>query len=228
MATYALIHGAGDVGWYWHLVDAELRARGHDVVAMDLPVEDDAAGLSDYADVVVDAIGDRGEMSSSWRIVRRLHGADRMQSRPVEAAGPCGGNGARRPGSRRRRCSPTPDTAGGAGDTSTLAVFYHDVPPALAAEAISRGRDAVGHAGEGALAAVSLAGRADAFLLCRNDRFFPATWLRGWCGSPRDHARRDRQRPLPGAQSARRAGRAAGGLPGRCTCVAVARAKGIA
>ena len=35
-ATYVLIHGAGDVGWYWHLVEAELRGRGHDVVVMDL------------------------------------------------------------------------------------------------------------------------------------------------------------------------------------------------
>ncbi len=30
-ATYVLIHGAGDVGWYWHLVEAELRGRDHDV-----------------------------------------------------------------------------------------------------------------------------------------------------------------------------------------------------
>jgi hypothetical protein len=27
VGTFALIHGAGDVGWYWHLVDAELRER---------------------------------------------------------------------------------------------------------------------------------------------------------------------------------------------------------
>jgi hypothetical protein len=33
MATFVLIHGAGDVGWYWHLLEAELRARGHDTVA---------------------------------------------------------------------------------------------------------------------------------------------------------------------------------------------------
>jgi alpha-beta hydrolase superfamily lysophospholipase len=50
-ATYVLIHGAGDVGWYWHLVQAELRGHGHDVVVMDLPVDDDSAGLSAYADV---------------------------------------------------------------------------------------------------------------------------------------------------------------------------------
>ena len=61
MATYVLIHGAGDVGWYWHLVERELRTRGHEVVVMDLPVDDDAATLTDYADVVVEAIGDRRE-----------------------------------------------------------------------------------------------------------------------------------------------------------------------
>ncbi|WP_017935105.1 alpha/beta hydrolase [Nocardioides sp. Iso805N] len=55
MAGFALIHGAGDVGWYWHLVEAELRARGHDTVAPDLPCEDDAADLGDYADAVVAA-----------------------------------------------------------------------------------------------------------------------------------------------------------------------------
>ena len=56
MATYALIHGAGDVGWYWHLVERELRARGHETVAPDLPIEDDDATLADHARVVLDAI----------------------------------------------------------------------------------------------------------------------------------------------------------------------------
>ncbi len=37
MATFVLIHGAGDVGWYWHLVEQELRERGHDTLAPDLP-----------------------------------------------------------------------------------------------------------------------------------------------------------------------------------------------
>jgi pimeloyl-ACP methyl ester carboxylesterase len=62
MTTYVLIHGAGDVGWYWHLVEAELRSRGHDVVAPDLPCNDDSAGLSEYADAVVQAIGDRTDL----------------------------------------------------------------------------------------------------------------------------------------------------------------------
>jgi hypothetical protein len=39
--------------WYWHLLEAELRERGHDVAA-DLPSEDDSAGLAEYGDAVVE------------------------------------------------------------------------------------------------------------------------------------------------------------------------------
>ena len=62
MATYVLIPGAGGAAWIWHRVVPELRARGHDVVAVDLPTDDDSAGLAQYADVVVDAIGDRTDL----------------------------------------------------------------------------------------------------------------------------------------------------------------------
>ncbi|MEU8618335.1 alpha/beta hydrolase [Streptomyces sp. NPDC048623] len=43
-------------------MEAELRGRGHDVVAVDLPCDDDSAGLAEYADTVVDAIGDRTDL----------------------------------------------------------------------------------------------------------------------------------------------------------------------
>lgn len=62
MATYVLIHGAGDSAWYWHLVESELRQRGHGVVAMDLPSDDDSAGLAEYAGTVVEAVGDRTDL----------------------------------------------------------------------------------------------------------------------------------------------------------------------
>src|SRR5215208_1789289 len=58
MATFVLIHGGGDVGWFWHRTEAELRARGHHTVAPDLPGDDDTATLDDYADTVIDAVGD--------------------------------------------------------------------------------------------------------------------------------------------------------------------------
>ena len=62
MATFVLIHGAGSDSWYWHLVTPELHAAGHDVVAVDLPSADDAIGLDGYADIIVDAIGDRDDV----------------------------------------------------------------------------------------------------------------------------------------------------------------------
>lgn len=56
MATYVLVSGAASSRWHWHLLDTELRQRGHDVVVADLPCDDDAAGLQEYADAVIDAI----------------------------------------------------------------------------------------------------------------------------------------------------------------------------
>jgi hypothetical protein len=58
VATFVLIRGSGDSGWYWHLVATELRERGHEGVAPDLPADDDAAELWTYAHAVVDAIGE--------------------------------------------------------------------------------------------------------------------------------------------------------------------------
>ncbi|MGH3762099.1 alpha/beta fold hydrolase [Actinophytocola sp.] len=55
MATYVLIHGASDA-FYWHRVIPLLQSRGHEVVAPDLPIDDDGAGFADYADTVVRAM----------------------------------------------------------------------------------------------------------------------------------------------------------------------------
>lgn len=62
MTLFALIHGAGGTAAQWDRVAGALRERGHEAVAMDLPCEDDAAGLAEYADAVVDAIGERGDV----------------------------------------------------------------------------------------------------------------------------------------------------------------------
>ena len=44
MTTYALLHGSGDGGWSWHLVQRALSELGHDAagVAGDQPVGDRA------------------------------------------------------------------------------------------------------------------------------------------------------------------------------------------
>ncbi|CAN5498534.1 hypothetical protein BH10ACT3_BH10ACT3_18860 [soil metagenome] len=58
MATFVCMHGAGGWGAYWQFVGQELQRSGHEVVAMDLPC-DQEVGLSAYVDAAVDAIGDR-------------------------------------------------------------------------------------------------------------------------------------------------------------------------
>jgi pimeloyl-ACP methyl ester carboxylesterase len=58
-ATFVLVPGAGGAAWYWHRVVPELERRGRQTIAVDLPAADDTAGLADYTDAVVEAIGDR-------------------------------------------------------------------------------------------------------------------------------------------------------------------------
>lgn len=57
--SFFLIPGAGGDDWYWHRVVAELRARGHEGVAVALPAGDESAGWSEYTDAIVAAIRDR-------------------------------------------------------------------------------------------------------------------------------------------------------------------------
>jgi pimeloyl-ACP methyl ester carboxylesterase len=175
-----LIHGAGDSAWYWHLVDGRLRERGHDVVVMDLPVDDDSAGLSEYADVVVEAIGDRGDLV----VVAQSFGGyiapivcDRVRVRAkllVLVAGmvPAPGESAEEmfanTGYKQREQK----------DPSALAVFYHDVPPRLAGEAIARGRRQSGTPGKEPWPPTAWPDVPTRYLLCRKDRLFPRAWVR--------------------------------------------------
>jgi pimeloyl-ACP methyl ester carboxylesterase len=179
MATYVLIHGAGDVGWYWHLVEAELRERGHDTEAPDLPCDDDSAGLWEYANTVVDAIGDRIDLV----VVAQSFGGftaplvcDRVAvDLLVLVAGmiPFPGE------------APRDDWANTGYEQEvreqyddTIDLFYHDVPPELASEALTRGRaQSEARMGE----PWPLDAWPDVptrFLLCRDDRLFPANFLR--------------------------------------------------
>jgi pimeloyl-ACP methyl ester carboxylesterase len=178
MATYALVHGAGDVGWYWHLVEAELRKRGHETIAVDLPVEDDSAGLLEYAQVFVTAIGDRRNtvvVAQSFGgyvapIVCERVGARLM----VLVAGmvPSPGESAEKMFASSGYRSESPS------NTSQIEIFYQDVPPALAREALARGRRQSDTPGKQPWPLAAWPKVPTRFLLCRNDRLFPAAWLR--------------------------------------------------
>jgi pimeloyl-ACP methyl ester carboxylesterase len=179
MATFVLIHGAGDGGWYWHLVDAELRRRGHDVVAPDLPSEDDSAGLWEYADAVVAAIGDRTELV----VVAQSFGGftaplvcDRLPAELlVFVAGmvPAPGE-APRDWWANTGWEPESDVA----DDDEIATYYHDVPPELAAEALRRARTQSGTPTEQPWPLDALPDVPTRFLLCRDDRLFGPAFMR--------------------------------------------------
>jgi pimeloyl-ACP methyl ester carboxylesterase len=188
MATYALIHGAASDSWYWHLVVPELRARGHDVVAPDLPCDDDSAGLSEYADAVVDAIGDRTDLVVVAQSLGGFTAPLVCERLPVDlmvlvaAMLPQPGE---RPGdwwantgfeqARREQA----ERDGRAIDGDVMVDFFHDVPPQVVAEAFARGeRDQSGTPMEKPWALAAWPGVPTRFLLCRDDRFFPAEFMR--------------------------------------------------
>lgn len=141
-----LIPGAGGAAFVWHRVVAELAARGHVGVAVDLPADDPAAGLAAYADIALAAAtaydGGRGA-SYRWTVVGqsmgaltapllvgRLEVAELVLLNPmVPAPGETGGAwwAATGQGPAAQEAA----TAGGyPGDFDLDVVFLHDVDPA--------------------------------------------------------------------------------------------------
>ena len=179
MSTFALIHGGGDVGWYWHLVEAELRSRGHDTVAPDLPADDDALTLDDYADAVADAVGDRDDLvvvaQSFGGFTAPLVAARRPVRELVMVAGmiPAPGESPDEWWTRTGYAELPPPP----GDP--YAAFCHDVPRELAEQAMSKER---AHPSSTACARPwPLATWPDVptrFVLCTQDRFFPPDFMR--------------------------------------------------
>ena len=57
--SYILIPGAGGMAWYWHRLVGLLEQAQREAIAVDLPGDDESAGLDDYAEVVLREIGQR-------------------------------------------------------------------------------------------------------------------------------------------------------------------------
>jgi pimeloyl-ACP methyl ester carboxylesterase len=149
MATFVLIPGAGGDAWEWHRLAAELEGRGHDVVAVDLPSDDDSAGWNEYADAVVAAIGRRRDIVLVAQSmggytapivcdrlpVELLVLLNAMIPLPGETWNAWGANTRRKEAEREYYASIglPPEAA-----YDDAVVYYHDVPPDLAAEAVER------------------------------------------------------------------------------------------
>lgn len=178
MATYALIHGGGDSAFYWRLLEPELRARGQEAVSMDLPCEDDSAGFPEYAEAVVEALGE-AERSGLILVAQSLGGftAPLVCARVpvglmvliagmVPAPGEPGGDWGSNTG------YPGPQ---GASEERT---FYEDVPDDVARESMQRSRGQSDTPGEQPWPLDAWPDVPTRFLLCQRDRMFPADWMR--------------------------------------------------
>lgn len=186
MATFVLIHGAASDPWYWNPPAAELRKRGQDVVAVELPCDDDAAGLAEYADAVVEAIEGR----SNVVLVAHSFGGftaplvcDRVEvdllvllQAQIPSPGESPGEWWSNTGYEQARRDQD-ERDGGAPD-GYIALFLHDTPPELASENLKRARK---QSGTPFMQPWPLAAWPDVptrVLLARDDRFFPVEFMR--------------------------------------------------
>lgn len=181
VATFVLIHGGGDVGWYWHLVERELRQWGYDTLAPDLPCDDDSAGLAAYADTVINAIGDRGGLiiaaQSFGGFTAPLVAARVPAELLVLVAGMIPAPG-----------EAPDDWPANTGFDQVMRqqaeryagqdLIYHDVPPALAAQARRSARDQSDTPGHAPWPLDAWPPVPTRFVLCAEDRFFPPEFMR--------------------------------------------------
>jgi pimeloyl-ACP methyl ester carboxylesterase len=189
MATFALIPGAGSDSWFWHLVVPELERRGHDVVTMDLPSGDDSAGFEEYADVVVDAIGDRPDVvlvAQSMGSFTALLVCERVPVRLLvlvnamtPTPGETGGEWWASTGLEEDQRAYAEEIGIAPGMEDIEALFFHDVPPEITEQAMQDGeRPQSGTPFERPYPLTAWPDVPTRFLLARDDRMFPATFQR--------------------------------------------------
>jgi pimeloyl-ACP methyl ester carboxylesterase len=146
------------------------------VVAVDLPCDDDSAGLEDYTQTVVDAVGDRRDLIV---VAQSLGGftaplvCERLRvtlmvlvAAMVPAPGESGGDWWANTGHE----FPEP--------FDPAVVFAHDLPPDLAAASLDHDRNQSGAPFEKPWPLDHWPDVPTRFLLCRDDRLFTADFLR--------------------------------------------------
>jgi pimeloyl-ACP methyl ester carboxylesterase len=147
--TFALIPGAGGSAWYWHRVVPLLAAAGADAVAIELPMDDDAADLNTYADVVCRAVADAteplvivGQSMGAFTapiVATRVRTAAIVLVNPmVPTAGESPGQWWEATGQSAARIAYFQRIGLGDRDFDVAEDFFHDVPDAVRAEAFSQ------------------------------------------------------------------------------------------
>jgi len=140
---FILIPGAGGTAWYWHRVAKLLEQAGQQAVAVDLPGDDPAAGLPEYAERVRAAAQDHKKVvlvaQSLGGFTAPLAARDvaldalifvnAMIPAPGETAGAWWDNTGWEPARRSAA-----ERGGYSTEFDLQTYFLHDVPPAVAAE----------------------------------------------------------------------------------------------
>jgi pimeloyl-ACP methyl ester carboxylesterase len=186
--TFVLIPGAGGQAWYWHRLVAELERRGHVALAVDLPADDDSAGLSAYADTVVAAIGDRAGIVLVAQSMGGLTAPIVCTRVPVELLvlvnamvplpGETGGNWWTATGHAEARAAHA-EREGLTDDPDDLAAaFFHDVPADVAAVALEQPVDQSGRPFADPWPLRAWPDVPTRVLAATDDRFFPAEFQR--------------------------------------------------
>jgi pimeloyl-ACP methyl ester carboxylesterase len=189
LATFVLIHGASGSAWYWHLLEPELRERGHEVVTMDLPCDDDSAGLAEYTDTVVDAIRDRHHLAvvaqsfggfTAPLVCERVPVDQLVLLAPmIPAPGETPNDYWTNTGWEAPKLDRFEIPKGMSKEEAwTVAAFMHDVSPEIAADVLTRVRDQSETPGGEPWPLDAWPDVETIALLGRDDRFFPAPWLR--------------------------------------------------
>jgi pimeloyl-ACP methyl ester carboxylesterase len=145
MSTFLMLPGAGGAGrWYWHRVAAILERSGQTTIAVDLPADDPAAGLPEYADLVVEAGRGHGQVvlaAQSMGAFTALSACERLAperlvllNAMIPAPGETASEWWRNTGWKPDRIAAA--RAGGYSEEVDLATYFlHDVPAdALAAD----------------------------------------------------------------------------------------------
>ena len=147
--TYALIPGAGGSAWYWHRVAPLLSGRGDDVIAIDLPADDDSADLNTYADIVCQAVSgaptplilvaqSMGAFTAPM-VAKRVPTAEIILVNPmVPAAGEAPGQWWAATGQGQARIAYLRRIGLDRTDFDPIEDFFHDVPEAVRQVAFSQ------------------------------------------------------------------------------------------
>lgn len=192
MATFVLIPGAASDGWYWHLVEPPLRAAGHGTIAVDLPCDDDRAGFPEYADTVVAAIAEHAADADDLVLVAQSMGgftapivATRIPVRLIvlvaamtPAPGESGGDWWTNTGHHRAYTEAMQARGLPIEPFDEAVIFLHDVPPHVIAESAHHLRDQSDTPFAAPWPLPAWPDVPTRFLLCRDDRLFPAAFQR--------------------------------------------------